>query len=321
MDQSARLIANATPLLSKQLSWKYAHLPGGQVAADLKENHGRPLSKKLVWLQNQRIGDIMSDKEVKWHYRLPDLGQQVSYLGISLDGTTSPIIGEGFKETMTGTVSFYDASGDRLYTTYKACAPQQGKKTFLELFSDEIQRVKAHYPDVLYTGIADGAASNWRFLEPRVDRTILDYFHATEYLSQFAGAAFGDSKKGQETWLCSSKARLKNEPEGAHQLLKVMQEMGGGHFSTEKKADMQKAIVYFGNHKEKMAYAQYQQENLPIGSGVVEAACKTFVKQRISQSGMKWRREGIDTVLMARELIFTQGRWNQFWNKMMRYGC
>jgi hypothetical protein len=39
-----------------------------------------------------------------------------------------------------------------------------------------------------------------------------------------------------------------------------------------------------------------------------------------SQSGMKWSKEGVDDILLARALILTDGQWNQFWNKIDRFG-
>ncbi len=81
-----------------------------------------------------------------------------------------------------------------------------------------------------------------------------------------------------------------------------------------------RAVTYFTNNKHRMKYWWHQQEHLPIGSGVVEAACKTLVKQRLSKSGCRWIRPTVDDVLLARGLILTHGRWEQFWNKISRYG-
>jgi hypothetical protein len=60
--------------------------------------------------------------------------------------------------------------------------------------------------------------------------------------------------------------------------------------------------------------------NLPIGSGVTEAACKTLIKQRLCQSGMKWKNQGISMVLHLRALISTKGRWEQFWVRINQAG-
>jgi hypothetical protein len=68
-----------------------------------------------------------------------------------------------------------------------------------------------------------------------------------------------------------------------------------------------------------MNYAEHTASNLPIGSGVTEAACKTLIKQRFCQSGMRWKLPGIKTVLRLREFTQTTGRWHQFWQKINQF--
>jgi hypothetical protein len=69
-----------------------------------------------------------------------------------------------------------------------------------------------------------------------------------------------------------------------------------------------------------MHYAEAIAWNLPIGSGVTEAACKVIVKARLCGAGMKWKDRGAGIVLSLRTLTYTQGRWQQFWSKINRYG-
>ncbi len=61
-----------------------------------------------------------------------------------------------------------------------------------------------------------------------------------------------------------------------------------------------------------MNYASHVNKNLPIGSGVTEAACKTLVKQRLCGSGMRWKTKGAKVVLSLRALVQTTNRWQQF---------
>jgi len=84
--------------------------------------------------------------------------------------------------------------------------------------------------------------------------------------------------------------------------------------------DLEASIGYFENHLPKMNYPRFRKEGLPIGSGVTEAACKTVVKQRLCGSGMKWKQFGAAAVLRLRSLLLTEGRWEQFWNKIDRFG-
>ena len=65
-----------------------------------------------------------------------------------------------------------------------------------------------------------------------------------------------------------------------------------------------------------MDYATHLENNLPIGSGVTEAACKTLVKQRLCGSGMRWKDQGAKVILSLRALVQSKGRWQQFWDKI-----
>ena len=82
------------------------------------------------------------------------------------------------------------------------------------------------------------------------------------------------------------------------------------------------AISYFKNNdnEDRMQYYKFTDSPLPIGSGATEAACKVIVKQRMCKSGMRWVNDGAEVVLSIRCLHETDGRWEQFWNKIDQYG-
>jgi hypothetical protein len=80
------------------------------------------------------------------------------------------------------------------------------------------------------------------------------------------------------------------------------------------------ALTYFKNQQPLMKYAEHLSQNLPLGSGVAEAACKTIVKQRLCCSGMKWKETGAAVVLSLRTLSHSIGRWEKFWSKIDQYG-
>ena len=90
--------------------------------------------------------------------------------------------------------------------------------------------------------------------------------------------------------------------------------------NTEKKKTLKSVITYFTNNKKIMKYAKRTAANEPIGSGVTEAACKTIVKSRLCKSGQRWRERGCGVVLTLRALSYSDGHWDQFWNKVDQYG-
>lgn len=79
-------------------------------------------------------------------------------------------------------------------------------------------------------------------------------------------------------------------------------------------------LPIFTHQQQLMKYAEHLEQNLPLGSGVTEAACKTIVKQRLCCSGMKWKEAGTAVVLSLRTLSHSKGYWEQFWSKIDQYG-
>ena len=76
-------------------------------------------------------------------------------------------------------------------------------------------------------------------------------------------------------------------------------------------------FTYFTNQQGRMDYADYQARGLPIGSGVVEAACKTLATQRLKRSGMSWR-DGKQAILTIRSLQ-QSNRWPAAWALLSAY--
>ena len=72
-------------------------------------------------------------------------------------------------------------------------------------------------------------------------------------------------------------------------------------------------MIYFKNNRQRMWYAYALDKNLPIGSGPVEAACKTLVSQRLKRSGMHWTNKGGQAILSFRSLI-KSARFDKAWN-------
>ena len=184
----------------------------------------------------------------------------------------------------------------------------------------EIAQVKKTYPEALYVGIADGAKDNWSFLKQHTEKQTLDFYHATGYLKAVASAAFPRSKVKRQDWLDSKCQELKHVEGAAYEILDEIKTFKNNKLSKVVKQSLDSSITYFENHKYEMNYTESIEKNLPIGSGVTEAACKTVVKQRLCQSGMKWIEKGAGIILSLRTLVLTKGRWEQFWDKINQYG-
>jgi hypothetical protein len=322
LDRDARIVVTSTPRFAKVISHKYAEFSSPRVQVDLRENHGRAVSRCLIQDVADAVAAVALAKQEDWSYALPKFEEPTATVAISLDGTCLLMGEDGWRETMVGTLAFYDKAGERQHTVYLAATPEYGKAKFLGRMEAEIARAKARCPSARYTGIADGAKGNWDFLGRHTDVQVTDFWHAAEYLGKAAAVLYRGHPRTREEWLDDACRRLKHEPGGAEWVLRRLRTLARERSWAKDDEDVQRAITYFANQSGagRMDYAARVSANEPIGSGVTEAACKVIVKQRLCGSGMKWTEEGAAVVLSLRALSYTADRWGQFWSKVDRWG-
>lgn len=322
LEREARIVVTSTPRFAKQISSKMAYGPASAVLEDLSSNHGREVAKSYIQRLTEAVASVVQAKEESWQYvPAPLEPEQVATVAIGLDGTCLLLCESGWREAMVGTISLYDRDGERQQTIYLGSTPEYGKERFLSRLTREIERMKARYPEARYLGIADGSETNWRFLEPHTQEQILDFYHASGYLSAPAQALYPNQEAKQKAYKKLMCHQLKHEPGAAEAILgnmKLLQTTP--KLSKALRESLAASVTYFENHHHQMDYAGYRQHNYPIGSGVTEAACKTLVKQRLCASGMRWKEKGAAVILSLRELVLTPTRWGQFWDKLNQYG-
>jgi hypothetical protein len=321
LDRDARIIVSSTPKFAKMVSRKDAEFGSARVQHDLRDNHGRAASRCLVQDVADAVAAVALAKEEDWSYHLPKLATPPAAVALSLDGTCTLMGEDGWRETMVGTIGFYDRAGERQHTIHLAATPEYGKATFLSRLEAEVSRVKTRYPEAHYVGIADGAKGNWEFLERHTAVQVVDFWPAAESLGKAAAVLYRGQPATRQAWMDASCHTLKHQPGGAATLLKQLKSLAKVRPWAKDDEDVQRAITYFENQSGagRMDYASRVARNEPIGSGVTEAA-KVIVKQRLCGSGMKWKEPGAAAVLSLRCLSHTPGRWDQFWEKVDRWG-
>ena len=139
---------------------------------------------------------------------------------------------------------------------------------------------------------------------------ILDYYHAREHLSGLVGSLVGPGTPAAaklqarwETWLWRGEVT---------RLLKTARRRGHAAGGTPTAA-VATELGYFEKNRARMRYGEFRQQGLFIGSGVVEAGCKTVVGQRAKQSGMCWSEAGLLAVLHTRCALLG-GQLDAFWD-------
>jgi hypothetical protein len=223
----------------------------------------------------------------------------------------------GYREVGCGTVTLYDEEANRLDTVYYGRAPESKKKTLTAQLDAELASILAVRPDLELVALADGAEENWRYFErPVYDQAtkIVDHGHASQHLRTAMVAYYGDKSVEGRAEYERLRILLRDQPGGADEVIaalsRLVRKMRGKRSKRHRKL-LNAERTYFQNQRDRMDYAGYQARGLPIGSGVVEAACKTLATQRLKRSGMSWR-DGKQAILTIRSLQQSH-RWPAAW--------
>jgi hypothetical protein len=225
----------------------------------------------------------------------------------------------GYREVGCGTVSLFDEEARRLQTLRYGRAPEAKKKTLTEQLEAEVEAILATRRDLVLVALADGAEENWRFFNgPRWAGAtkIVDFGHASQHLKTGLAAYYGELSVEGRAEYERLKVILKEQAGGVSTVIEALLKLERSLRAKARASARQKKLVrgerkYFENQRERMDYAAYVARGLPIGSGVVEAACKTLATQRMKRSGMSWG-EGKQAILTVRSLQ-QSGRWERGW--------
>ena len=154
----------------------------------------------------------------------------------------------------------------------------------------------------------------WKYFKKKYPNAIhvLDFYHACEHLSDLSQLFFKNDQVSQ-VWYQKYKTILKKDPKGISKLIRAARYRRS---IMKKNPKIGTEIKYFQRNRKKMNYYELQQNNLPIGSGVIEAACKNLIGARMKKSGMRWTVEGGQTILTLRSLILSN-RWEKFWTYLL----
>jgi hypothetical protein len=183
-----------------------------------------------------------------------------------------------------------DRSSTSVIATFEPAA------TFGNLVKAEgIRRGADHVRQLTILG--DGAPWIWGIATAKFPEAtqIVDLFHAREHLHSLTRSLefmLGDRR---DEWLA---ARLEDLDYGDIDGIKAA--VRTYPLEGVKKDETEKELGYFLNNAPRMRYHWFRSRGLFVGSGVVEASCKTIVGQRLKQAGMHWTTSGADAIIALR---------------------
>jgi len=159
--------------------------------------------------------------------------------------------------------------------------------------------------------LMDGERALWAAMRQWLpERTvgILDLFHVMEYLWKGAHCFHREKSDEAEEFVTARLRMLLDGKVGylIGGLRRKLTSLGGA-----KRKRLLAVIGYLENNRAHMRYDEYLAAGYPIGSGVIEGACRHVVKDRMELSGMRWTVDGAQAMLYLRS-IYLNGDWQEF---------
>lgn len=302
-------------------------MPFNRIPAVLHGFVGTLLSEPTVRRLTEAAGAAYVDVQTATLERLersgeaPPAGAAGNVLQISVDGAMVPLRGKGeWGEVKTLAVGAVTATASGPATVDLSYFSRRADHaTFTRLATVETHRRGVETAGTV-CGVVDGADWCQSFLDVhRPDAVrILDFSHATGYLSQVAQVAFGAGTRAAATWYETQRHALKHDSTPDKVLAAVravrdeVTERPVTAADSAGASAIGKCLAYFEKRVDQLRYATFVAQGYPIGSGIVESANKLVVEYRLKGAGMHWAPEHVDPMVALRTAACAN-RWEETW--------
>ena len=257
------------------------------------------------------------------------VGEPIPVLYVQMDGTGVPVVKketagrqgktEGqpahTREAKLGCVftqTAWDKEGfairDPDSTTYTGAietAEEFGKRLYREALKRGWRLAKKKVV------IGDGAEWIWALVAEHFPDAmqIVDLYHARQHLWEVARQLYPHEEIKQKAWMKVHQKRLLDKGK-IEKLVGALRAIETTNFQMAEK--LRTEADYFARNAERMRYPKFRRQHLFIGSGVIEAGCKTVIGSRLKQSGMFWTVRGANAILALR-CSHLNGRFAEYW--------
>jgi hypothetical protein len=257
------------------------------------------------------------------------VGEPLPILYVQMDGTGVPVVKketEGRKGKTDGqpahtrevklgcvfTQTAWDAEGyairDPDSTTYTGAietAEDFGKRIYLEAWNRGWSRAAKKVV------IGDGAEWIWNLADRHFPGAlqIVDLYHARQHLWDLARRLHPNDLARQKAWIKVHQKRLLDKGK-IEKLVLSLRSLESNNADVLEK--IRTEANYFERNAERMRYPKFRRQHLFVGSGVIEAGCKTVIGARLKQSGMFWTVRGANSIIALR-CCHLNGRFEDYW--------
>lgn len=327
----ARLLAQGTSREAEETARELGRLPYSRSSF---ERVGHAVGEAYV-MQHQHIEQLLIEA-----YEVP---RGVHSISAALDRVSMPMeeprprprgrprknapkkpIDRVYRMAYCGTVTLHDAEGDAIHTIRYGTMPDGDPAGLCEGLASDVLAIRRRRRGLPIMLLSDGAPEMGTRLDEAFDaktfedtpiRRLIDFWHVIEKLSAAAHVIAG--KDDAPPLLARWKLSLLNRSKASEKILGELVASGKDHVRVGDERPVHDAITYLTNNAERMDYASARRCNLPIGSGNVEATCKSLVGVRMKRPGSRWKTNTGEHVLHLRALALSD-RWTQAMDLTLR---
>ena len=296
---------------------------------------GLEVTTKAVERTAEAIGGDIAQGEQREIQRAMQLdlpvvvGKPVPILYVQMDGTGVPVVKKETlgrpgktdgqpahtREVKLGCVftqTAWDKKGypirDPDSTTYTGAietAEEFGKRIYLEAWKRGWSRAETKVV------MGDGAEWIWNLAEQHFPGAIyvVDQYHARQHLWDLARKLYPNDEVNQKVWMKAHQRRMLDKGK-IEKLVGALRSIHSANPEVREK--IRTEADYFERNAERMRYPKFRRQHLFVGSGVIEAGCKTVIGSRLKQSGMFWTVRGANAIVALR-CCHLNGRFENYW--------
>lgn len=319
---------STTPGVRKIVGRVGAMRPFALGEKDIRELAGLTVNAKDIERISHELGEEVEEFLGREPQAAPENHGNRAKFYICMDGTGVPVVaretenrkGKGedgrarTREVKLGCVftqTGLDAGGrphrDEESTTYTG-AIETADVFSRRIYKEAERRGMANAEQICVIG--DGAPWIWNIADEQFHGAaqIVDLYHAREHYWNAGRALIGNGKEALKTWAGGRKKELDNGK--VEEVIAAIKDLPA--ITEEEKTAKEREIGYFEKNKERMRYGKFREKGLFVGSGVLEAGCRSVIGQRLKQSGMHWTVKGANRIIALRNCIMSN-RWEDFW--------
>jgi hypothetical protein len=301
-----------TPQVAQVAVEEAAERPYEQAVAHLARHHQIRLGKELLENLTQTLGTYWLDQDrrrfatAQAERTAPAERFAAQTCLIFADGVMVHTDGD-WHEARVGTVRSRGPDGE-------LCKSSIVRFCDVQAFGEDLWR---HACELGYRGatqvafLGDGSHWLWALAGRHFQRALLivDFWHVCENVGTCAKVFYGEGTDLARQWSVQVCGPLRaGDVTGALRQVEALNPRG----SKARREAKHALVTYLTNNRERMDYPRYEALGLPIGSGEVEAQCKTLVQARCKQAGMRWHTDGVEPLLRVRCALKDGRYWREF---------